>query len=265
MGVAPQSAACVRLTSSRPLEAPLHGSLLRLSLALLLKDTAGMSPGTCLDYPTRMRWVVLPILLVWSAPTLADQAAAQSDDRAEIWVQPLGSLLYGAVFQSPYVSLGATVRLPHQWELVFETSFQYAPSVGDGDGADAPTSDWQLWLSVGAVHFFHAGRPRDGFLLGAKLEGTFQRLEPVPPGTPSDANGFPPQGANAGAFTIDWEAGYRFQFPHFALTLIFPSLGLGYAWNATVLLSPYLVYAQQGWKGFSMSLDINMLRLGVTF
>jgi hypothetical protein len=207
--------------------------------------------------------LVLPILLLCSTPARADQTAPPGD-HVELWVQPLGSLIYGAN-SSAYISLGATVRLPHQWDLVIETSFQYAPTVGDGDGADLPTSDWQLWLAVGAVHFFQVGRPRDGFFLGVKLEGTLQRLEPLPPDTPQDAIGFPPQGAWAGALLVDWEAGYRFQFPHFALSLVFPSLGLGHAWNASLLLSPYLAYAQPGTNGFTMSLDINMLRLGVTF
>lgn len=212
------------------------------------------------------------ILLLCCAPALAradDPPATQPHDSFEIWVQPLGSILYGATVPSAYVSLGFTVRLPQRWELVFETTFQYCGPSCNG----ASTTDWQLWFAIAAVHFFHVGnvgRPQDGFFVGPKLELALQQLGPQPPGT-TDMDPFYDDllGAFAVALTLNCEAGYRFQLWHFVVSLVFPSLGIGYAENPGFrgpFLSPYLgSLAAPGTRGFTMSLDLNLLRLGVSF
>jgi hypothetical protein len=195
----------------------------------------------------------------------AENPPVKRRDAVELWVQPLGSVLYGSLagttFQSAYVSAGVTVPLPQWWELVLEGAFQSVPNAyyGDGDG-EATIS--QFWLSVGAVRFFQAGRPHDGFFVGPKLVFTSQQIGTCFGG--ECPTGYYPE-QFAGAFTITCEAGYRLQFGQFALSFIFPSVGFGYGWNESLILDPNLVAALVGVSGFVMSFDFNMLRVGVSF
>jgi hypothetical protein len=209
----------------------------------------------------------LVLLLLTVAPALAaaEEPRVTQRDVVEIWVQPLGSVLNGSLlgttFGGAYVSAGATVRLPQRWELVLEGAFQWVPVSFYGGDSGSVATVWQVWMSVGALRFFQTGRPHDGFFVGPKLEGTYQQVGPC---SGECTAGY--YAANvAGALTITFEAGYRLQFGHFVLSFMFPSVGFGYGWNGSFILSPYVLFDGIGASGFAMSFDLNMLRLGVSF
>jgi hypothetical protein len=223
--------------------------------------------------------LVLLLLIVAPAPAAAEDPAVMRSGVVEIWVQPLGSIIYGGLSVSsvggPYVSAGVTILLPQRWELVVEGTYQLVPTSYYGDGYGTATV-WQFWVSLGALRFFQAGRPHDGFFVGPKLVGTYQQVGPCSGTTgPLSSDSECPYGAfppNAGgALTITCEAGYRFQFGHFVLSLIFPSVGLGYGWNdgtfvyPDVRLSPDAPGEVEPRSGFAFSLDFNTLRLGASF
>lgn len=250
--------------------------LLLLTAARALATTPEASEPTRGDLHA-MDERVEAIVAQWHK-TVEENAPVRQRDAVELWVQPLGSILYGSIpsgTQSVYVSAGVTVPLPQWWELVLEGALQWVPTSYYGDGYGSATV-WQLWLSLAVVRFFHAGRPYDGFFVGPKLEFTSQQVGPCfgttgPPSSDSECpyGAFPPNAG--GALTITCEAGYRFQFGHFVLSLIFPSVGLGYGWNdgtfvyPDVRLSPNAPGEAEPRSGFALSLDFNTLRLGVSF
>ncbi len=238
---------------------------------------AGLPAGTALatrairsQFEVAVHRSAFVLLLLTVAPTLAaaENPPATHSDAVEIWVQPLGSIIYGPLTGTgsvggAYVSAGVNIRLPHRWELVLEGTYQSVPTSQYYD-YDSYASVWQFWVSVGALRFFQTGRPHDGFFVGPKLVGTYQQFGPCfgaecPTGW-AYAQYF--AGHAGGTLTITFEAGYRFQFGHFVLSVIFPSFGFGYGWNAFIA---YPDVNFSGSSGFAMSFDFNLLRVGVSF
>jgi hypothetical protein len=101
--------------------------------------------------------------------------------------------------------------------------------------------------------------PRSGLFVGPKLIFSTEHVNAyAPPGFPSV------RASNSFALEVGVEAGVRFQFSHFELTLVMPGMSLGYGWNQSGLASdPW--DANFSSSGFAYDLDLNFVRLGVSF
>jgi hypothetical protein len=207
-----------------------------------------------------MRLVSLGCAL-WLAATLSPTAArAETDARAAIWVQPVGTLVYatasafsGGELLAIYVPLGANLRVNDQLELSLEASFYLRRSqCAPGAACMFRFGPRLAWTSGGLLSFGPVFRPwrqgMSGFFLQPKMAVSSFAGE---------------VGGRDVDLQIGLDVGYSWRVGRF---FIAPVLGgsVGYGFNVADAVSTPLWYEETGARSNrpTYGINLNLLRVG---
>lgn len=202
-----------------------------------------------------------------SAPTSRPTRAPSRLYPVELWIQPVGSTIYAVAGQA-HLSIGANITLSENWMLVVGT----AATLGRVSTADSSGAAFQLWLSVAPVRLFHAPGSASGFFLGPKVTfSTITNTEPVGYETCDERcqhetwHVIPPQTQLNTSFTL--ELGYRMQRDHFVFSFMFPTIGVGVAFNSQGGIFSTVLFGSPSAGSVAVSYDLNLelFRFGAAF
>jgi hypothetical protein len=229
-----------------------------------------------------MKTIIL-LLLVSASSAAADEPASQptaaaSKRNVEVWVEPLSTvfnLIPAATgFFQPvvYVSAGATVDMVADWQMVLGLAVGAVAASDRVQPIGQQAAGAQIALTLAPVRFFRQRTSRSGFFIGPKLvssiviggAGTCANNSCFGKTEPGDHT------YTAADVELGIEMGYRFQLGRIALTIIPPSISIGYAWNwglsasaFSLLQPPSAGTPRTGVPVYG--LDLSLVRVGVDF
>jgi hypothetical protein len=210
----------------------------------------------------RLGHFVVTITLLMSSNAVAWE---ESPERG-IWVQPAATAFLTPVFAQvagTFISVPLGLELPTSSHsaLVLELNPVYA-SFGCGDSSGHCMKSSGAYAAVGMMYF--PGSPKDGLFLQPKVTGAvFHDPGSVQAALPGVIDR--PRSTSAHVM-LGLDLGYRFKLDP---VFVEPILGIeaGYAFNThgAPTVSAYLGYPDVGRGGFAYQLNLNLLRVGLTF
>lgn len=218
-----------------------------------------------------MSALLLSLVLATSPAAPTTPSAPEEARRYAVWLQPVGTAAFGLAtnVRFLYLPIGANLPLTEKVGLGLELTYVSGPMSPDGTFFNDSTGTfWRVLASAGPV-LSPGGKHLAGFFLQPKL------LANVAHETDYASSSTPHQGGTSVALQVGLDIGWHYTVGPLYLA---PVLGasFGYGFNHSVspgaplqplrLLSPnFGAYSPQRGSGPSFSINVNLLRMGLTF
>ncbi len=210
---------------------------------------------------------LLTALLLAASPevpvTTTPASEASPDPRYSVWVQPVGTLLFGLYGQALYLPLGANVPLSDKTSLAIEVTPVVGTWAYDKSWAREDARHWRMSVAAGPVFSFGSG-PLSGPFIEPKLVTIFA----YDPDYADDEIRL--KGGMSFEARVGLDLGWQFSGGGWYVT---PMIGAsaGYClncsgdWVSSLITPMAREYSDKRGSRPVLNLNLNLLRIGTSF